>query len=577
MYTAKTKTATTSTSTHETKNEAAKSCPFLPVDTSTVPVCRTTGSKLERLLRQAKVTTQSIQKVSQWMLTHRQHLPEMAALWGELLREGEAEHQIVYLYVANDAMQVGVRKFGRHIAAAFEDQLVDIMQMVMRDGEEKVKRCAIKIVGIWKERAVVTPPMLAMLENVCAGKPPIEVAPEADGKAEEDRAKLMQEMTSDAAVERVLEDMPEVVESAATTQLTAHLQDLVNATISADMLSDRMFQLESSISVFHHACGEQDEEEDDDVVVVGEEKIFPSVGGIAWGKMDQQVYDLDVDNSRGHVEQYRKNLTEQTAKREALVKQLRGLESMDLFSFPPGSTSGVEAEQQERALERLYSVACEAEAQELKQLEEQRAEFRARQASIAASASDPLYSAYQPAEDSYQPTTPTSSSRGRSDSGNSHLGYRRPTYEYDQPQRSLPTLRRHSSASEVTDRGFLDDRYNDHHQYGGQNGRYGVDSPSMSKRPKLHHSHSMESQNVQWQEASRYSPPRGGYQPSPYAAVEREQTAYSPRDRYSPRDHYHAPPPPRQGRRTRWDSMPEDRYNNNNHYDNNSHYNDRRW
>ncbi|KAG6618363.1 Regulator of nuclear mRNA [Phytophthora cinnamomi] len=531
--------------------------------------------KLERLLRQAKVTTQSIQKVSQWMLTHRQHLPEMVALWSDLIREGDAEHQIVYLYVANDAMQVGVRKFGRHIAAAFEDRLVDIVQLVMRDGEEKVKRCAIKIVGIWKERGVVTPPMLAMLENVCAGKPPIEVAPEADGKAEEDRAKLLQEMTTDAAVERVLEDMPEVVESAPTTRLAAHLQELVNATISADMLSDRMFQLESSISVFHHACGEQDDEDEEDVVVVGEEedKTFPSAGGIAWGKMDQQVYDLDLDNSRGHVEQYRKNLTEQTAKRETLIRELRELEKMDLFSFPPGSTMEVEAEQQERALERLYAAACEAESLELKQLEEQRAEFRARQASIAASASDPLYSSYQPVEDSYRPITLTASNRGRSDSGNSHLGYRRPSYEYDQPQQTSPTLRRHNSASAVTDRGYVDDRYNDHHHhYGGQNDRYGEDSPSMSKRPKLHHSHSMESQNVQWQEASRYSPPRGGgFQPNPYAAVEREQTSYSPRDnRYSPRDHYQAPlPPPRQGRRTRWDSMPEERYNN--------HYDDQRW
>ncbi|KAL3666771.1 hypothetical protein V7S43_008392 [Phytophthora oleae] len=508
--------------------------------------------KLERLLRQTKVTTQSIQKVSQWMLTHRQNLQEMVSLWSDLIREGEAEHQIVYLYVANDAMQVGVRKFGHHIAAVFEEKLVDIVQFVMRDGEEKVKRCAIKIVGIWKERGVVTPPLLAMLENVCAGKPPIEEVAEVDGLEEEKKSKLLQEMVSDIAVEHVLEDMPEVVEAASTSQLATHLQDLVNATISADMLSDRMFQLESNISAFHHACGEEDEEED--VVIVGDE-TFPSAGGIAWSKMDQQVYDLDLDNSRGHVEQYRKNLTDQATKREALIKELRGLESMDLFSLPAGSTTREEAEQQERALEKLYGMACEAEKLELKQLEEQRAEFRARQASIAASASDP-YSGYQPAEESYRPVTPTTSNHSRSDSGNSHLGYRRSSHDQHQ-QRPSHTLRRHSSASAVTDRGYVEDQYSDdnrHDRYGGSNDRYGMDSPSSSKRPKLHHSHSMESQNVQWQEASRYS---------------REQTSYSPRDnRYSPRDHYQAPPP-RQGRRTRWDSMPEER--NNNHYD------DRRW
>ncbi|CAI5709081.1 unnamed protein product [Hyaloperonospora brassicae] len=543
-------------------------------------------SKLEKLLRQAKVTTQSIQKVSQWILTHRQNLREIVAQWADLIREREPEHQIVYLYVANDAMQVGVRKFGRHIAAAFEEVLVEIVHFVMSEGEEKVKRCIIKIVGIWKERGVVTPSLLAMLENVCAGKPAVEHVPEADADPEETTARLLQDMTSEAAVERVLEDMPEVVEAAATTQLATHLQDLVNATISADMLSDRMFQLESSISVFHHACAEQDEEEDDEVVVVGEEenRTYPVAGGIAWGKMDQQVYDLDVDSSRTHVEQYRTNLTDQAAKREALIKKLQGLETMDLFSFPRGAIAIEEAEQQEQALERLYGIAREAETIERKQLEAQRAEFRARQASMAASFADPLYTGYQAAEDSYQPVTPTMSTNTR-DSGTSHVSYRRSSYQYDEPQQYPPALRRHNSASAATDRGFMDDRYNNQHrhegqldQYGGQRDRYGeyssqygVDSPSTSKRPKLHHAHSMESQNLQWQEASRRSPPRAGTLPSSYAAVDRQQLPYSPRDNiYSPRDRYHAPPQqPRQGRRTRWDSAPDDRSN--------IHYNEHRW
>ncbi|CAH0473320.1 unnamed protein product [Peronospora belbahrii] len=538
--------------------------------------------KLERLLRQTKVTTQSIQKVSQWMLNHRQNLEDMVTLWDNLIREGEAEHQIVYLYVANDAMQVGVRKFGRHIAAAFEEKLVDIVQLVMKNGEEKVKRCAIKIVGIWKERGVVTPSLLAMLENVCAGKPAIEKVPKADMKTEEKTAKLLQEMTSDTTVERLLEDMPDVAEAGATTQLGAHVQDLVNATISADMLSDRMFQLESSISVFHHACAEMDEKEDDEVVIVADENesTFPTAGGIAWSKLDQHVYDLDVDNSRGHVEQYRKNLMDQTAKREALISNLRGLENSDLFIFPQVATTEEEADQQERALERLYIAACEAETLEQKQLEEQRAEFRARQAALAASASDPLYSGYQAAEDLYRPVAPTILMRGRSDSGNSYVGYRRSSHQDDQLHRPSPAHRRHSSASATTDRGFNHDQHHfggQHDQYngqdarnGGQNDRYNVALPSTSKRPKLHHSHSMELQHMQWQDISRHSPPQGRISPNSYTAVGRDNLTYSPRNnRYSPRDHYQVPPQPRHGRRTRWDSMPEERYSND--------YNDRRW
>ncbi|TDH72790.1 uncharacterized protein CCR75_008295 [Bremia lactucae] len=511
--------------------------------------------KLERLLRQAKVTTQSIQRVSQWMLTHRQHIAEIVTIWSGLIREGETEHQIVYLYVANDAMQVGVRKFGRHIAAAFEHNLVDIFHLIMRDGEEKVKRCAIKVVGIWKERGVVTPPLLAMLENVCAGKSPVVEVPETDEELEERKAKVLQEMTSDRTVEHVLEDMPEVVESSVTTQLATHLQDLVNATISADMLSDRMFQLESSISVFHHACEEQNVEEEKDVTMTGQRhEAFPAAGGIAWSKMDQQVYDLDLDNSRGHVEQYRINLTDQAAKREALIKKLRGLNAKDLFSYPSDVTTEVDAIQQELALEKLYGIACEAEALELKQLEEQRADFRARQASIAASTSDPLYSSYHTADEHYLPSDATSPTR-KTIGGNGHLSYRRNSHD---------ELRRHNSASGV------DDRYNNQYRYNGQNGRYnnstsqfGADSPSTTKRLKINHSHVMESQNGQWHDASRFSPLRNSGHSNPYTGVDREQMSFSSQvNRYSSRDQYQVPLP-RPGRRTRWDSMPEERSNNN--------------
>lgn len=510
--------------------------------------------KLEHLLAQAKVTTQSIQKVSQWILSHRQSMDEIAIVWSDTLRAGDADRQIACLYVANDVMQVGVRKFGRHVAAPFESKMVEIVQLVMQGGQEKVKRCALKIVGIWKERNVVTPELLAMLENVCAGKPAVEEKKIEETK--DDRQKVLKAMTTEAAVEKVIEDLPEVLESAATTQVATHLQELVNATISADMLSDRMFQLESSISMFHHACGQEEDEQDGD-------KPFPSTGGIAWSKMDQQVYDLDLENSRGHVEQYRQNLQDQTAKREALLQKLRSLESTDLFSLPLGTITEAEADEQERVLERLYDMACDGEVQELKQLEEQRAEFSARQASIAASASDPLYSSY---DNSYRPpTTPTRSRFGGSLDQQNYNGHR--SYGYDHQEQ--PPLRRHNSASAV-DRGY-DDRYNEPQRY-GHNDRYGYDSPSMSKRPKLHHTHSMESQNVQWQEANRYSP-RGGAPMIPYAEVERERSSYSPRDngmtRFSPRDRMYEQPPPQPVRRSRWDSMPDERYSN--------HYDDRRW
>ncbi|RLN86618.1 hypothetical protein BBJ28_00005909 [Nothophytophthora sp. Chile5] len=537
--------------------------------------------KLERLLRHAKVTTQSIQTVSNWMLSYRENLAEMVALWLELMREGGAEHQIVYLYIANDAMQVGVRKYGRQIAAAFEDRLVEAVELVMGDGEEKVKRCAIKIVGIWKERGVLTPPLLAMLQNICAGKPAVEPVAETENggaNAQDAKAKLLREMTSDVAVERVLEDLSEVPESSATTQLATRLQDLVNATISADMLSDRMFQLESSLSAFHHACSAHDgcesaRVENEDGI---DAMVFPSRGGIAWDMMDQQVYDLDIDRNQDHVQQYRSNLEDQAGKRELVMQQLRLLEDMDLFAATVGTTTVEEAKDQERALERLYDVAVEAESRELQQLEEQRAEFRARRTSNTPSTSGSSYSSYQ--QERVDPYRPSSTpSRGRSDSGSTHSSYssRRPN-DYDYQQRSPPPLRRHNSASAATERGFIDDRYGQvDHRRDGQEDRY-AGSPSYSKRPKLQHAHSMESQNVQWQEASRpiLSSPSGGAYRDPYAAVEQEQASYSPHgggmSRYSPNERSHQRQRPAQpNRRSRWDSMPEDHYG--------ARYEDRRW
>lgn len=131
--------------------------------------------RLESLLREGKVTQQSIQATSRWMLEHREFLSDMAAVWTRVLRAGDAALQVVTLYVANDAMQVGARRFGRTVAAAFEPALLGVAEFVMASCDEKVKRCLLKVVGIWKQRHVVAPELLQQLQNVCAGRPAVYV------------------------------------------------------------------------------------------------------------------------------------------------------------------------------------------------------------------------------------------------------------------------------------------------------------------------------------------------------------------------------------------------------------------
>lgn len=135
--------------------------------------------RFESLLREAKVTQQSIQATSHWMLEHRASLGAMAGVWTRVLRDGDAALQVAALYVANDAMQVGARRFGRHVAAAFEPELLGVAEFVMQSCDEKVKRCLLKVVGIWKQRRVVAPELLQMLQNVCAGRPAVYGAADA--------------------------------------------------------------------------------------------------------------------------------------------------------------------------------------------------------------------------------------------------------------------------------------------------------------------------------------------------------------------------------------------------------------
>ncbi|KAJ0409130.1 hypothetical protein ATCC90586_002841 [Pythium insidiosum] len=471
--------------------------------------------KLERLLRHAKVTQQSIQAVSTWILERRASLVAIADVWRRLMKEGEAANQVVYLYIANDVMQVGVRKYGKHIAEMFEAHLLDIVEFVMAQGDEKVKRCVIKIIGIWKERHTVTPALLTMLQNVCAGKPAVD--PQDSQPAQEDdidaeKAAFLRDLETDAAVDRALEDMAEVPESDATAGLDRRLQDLVTATISADLLSDRMFQLESSISTFHHAC-EAFENPDartanDDEATADSAAASRSAGNIVWELVDTQTFDLDLDKSREHVQQYRDNLDEQNAKREDLLQQLRALSGMDPFAEPIFHTSRLLRDQQAETVDRLYSLCLKAELLD-KQRAAERQKAQAQRPPYILTPSQGTYDAH-PNASRYSPRTDywgagdhqsNTYNRPQSYSGGGDYGMSRP-----------PLQRRHSNST-------ADGMQHDEPYY-------------ASKRAKLHHSHSLDSppraRTSRWDNA----PGRAGPTPSP----RRDDYDYGARFAPSPRD-----------------------------------------
>lgn len=318
----------------------------------------------------------------------------------------------------------------------------------------------------------------------------------ADGKA--DYNAVLTHMLSSDAIEQALDDMPEVAESEFTVGTTQRLQSLSSATISADLLSDRMFQLESSLSAFQHACdafhaqtttptpGDHD---------AGFEVVGASAGGVVWEALEPQVFDLDIDKSRDHVQQYRLHLEEQSARRDELLAYLSAVSTAELFPEPLFRTGTDTFESQQRALEQLYTVCADAEATEKRQAAEKQVAYR----------------------ESYG--TNSYAHHRRSDTSVSSR------YDSD---RALP-LRRHSSSDAHSSR-YDESRYS---SAGGS-----------SKRPKLLHAQSVDAGDAtrRWGEPS----PSSAYRPVSY----RDEPRYSPHGRdsgatYSP-----------SARGSRWDMRP---------------------
>lgn len=286
---------------------------------------------------------------------------------------------------------------------------------------------------------------------------------------------FLSDIASEKTLDKVLEDMPEVVEAKETRVMHHRLQELVSATISADLLSDRLFQMESSLSTFQHAI---------EAYKTGQEQ--QSNGSVVWTALDSSVFDLDVERSHEHVQQYRDNLQIQNAKREEVLSHLHSLESFDPFRDPMYHTSRLVREQQVIMVDRLYDLCLQAEVLETKRRQEAEREIPRR----------------------IEPEIPTS----RHDHSEREYDYystkSRDQYEYS-TNRSRPALeRRHSSGNRDL---YETDRYD---RYRVEEEMYEYNTNS-TKRPKLRHSHSAGEQefdrkrsNGRWESQYQHSSPR---------------------------------------------------------------------
>lgn len=356
-----------------------------------------------------------------------------------------------------------------------------------------------------------------------------------------ERTAFLKQLVSEESIEQALEDMPEIAESDFTATTSQRLQNLSSATISADLLSDRMFQLESSLSGFHQACEAfqakeryEDNDRETDFEVVG-----ASAGDIVWESMEPQVFDLDIEKSRDHVQQYRDNLEEQSVKREELLEHLQQLEVADLFPeplFAEANASMDALEDQCRALEKLYFVCTDSETIE-KQREAERQAAYLVSSHMSSSYNDSYSHSTSSSHHHHQHSSSYEYPSYSSSSNNRIHSYQKSDADFHQRYNNeatdnTPVLRHHSSTGSngnVNRSSY----YGDDDRYGGE---------THSKRPKLQHSHSMSETSDA--SRSRWQPPQNEYRP-PY----RDENRYSPSPSNGSRQPY------RSG--SRWDMRPD--------------------
>jgi hypothetical protein len=374
----------------------------------------------EHLLRGAKVTQKSIQTASQWMLERRGYMSEMVQVWIRLMKENNPKDQIVFLYVANDAIQIGIRKYGKHVIKYFEEKMPFMGNFIMIHAVEKVKRCLLKIIGVWKDRSIFQQKTIRQLEKICAGQTYTEEDIEAmevdtttagttDQSLKNDDAnqkvigvdKNGDDFLSEESIERVLLGMEQVKESQETQKMTTCMQNLVSATISTDLLSDRMFQLQSSLLNFQHACDAYTErQEEKDLSNLPTKNQGQSKGQIEWDLMEQQVFDLDIERAKDHVQQFRENLEDQIQKRELLIEYLRSLFQSNQHpqqqqQQQQKARTMIKWKEQEKKLEEMYMMSKKA-----LEIQQKKEETNKQQAQINA-----LANAFQEQKERLQRTT----------------------------------------------------------------------------------------------------------------------------------------------------------------------------
>jgi hypothetical protein len=103
-------------------------------------------------------TAVSIQATSAWLLFHKRHIEDVLAVWQESVDSPEASfaRRLLLLYLANDVMQMALKKGLGDVAAAFGRVCpAAVGKAVAAAAGEAEKGSVRRLVGVWRERGVL--------------------------------------------------------------------------------------------------------------------------------------------------------------------------------------------------------------------------------------------------------------------------------------------------------------------------------------------------------------------------------------------------------------------------------------
>lgn len=104
-------------------------------------------------LRALNTTQQVIESVSQWCIFYRRDAPTIVQYWDQEFRRSSPEKQLSLLYLTNDILQ-NSRKKGREFAEAFVLVVPKALKTLWSEGDQKINRAVLRLVGVWEERRV---------------------------------------------------------------------------------------------------------------------------------------------------------------------------------------------------------------------------------------------------------------------------------------------------------------------------------------------------------------------------------------------------------------------------------------